>query len=462
MSQPGRRSARRSRSINPTAVIGLVLVVLTVGVLLVAQPHEPESRATPPEESVLTTSSVGCPAGLPGHDEVLVASGAQEKVVGDVDLSAGKEKRRMTVATGRVASDPGHPDPVTVTGTGGLAPALVAARLGDGPPAAVDCPSPRPESWFTGMGAGTNHDSVLELVNPDDGPAVADVAVYAQGGKVDVPELRGVTVSGHDSVRIDLAEAMPRRGELALQVVVSRGRLAASVLDRIPELGARQLSEDWLAPQSEPSTKSLLLGLAPGRGSDTLAIANPGADEARVTVKIVTPDSAFAPEGLKELRVPPGDVRTTTLTDVVRRAVDQGAIGLQVTSTAPVSSSLRSVLDDDLSHPAPVAPIQAPSTLLLPPGKASVLLADAGGVGVATVESWTADGKQLKTQKVEVKPGQGAVVDLPSGAALVRVTPTRTTVHAATLVTSPSGAAVVGFHDPLTQALIPDVRPGLP
>ena len=349
-----------------------------------------------------------------------------------------------------------------VTGTGKLAPALLAARFGDNAPAALDCREPNPETWFTGLGAGARHDSVSSWSTPTQGPAVADVTVYARGGAIDVPQLRGVTVSGRDSVRLDLAEVMPRRSELALQVVVSRGRLSASLLDRIPSLGAQPLTEDWLAGQPEPTTSSLLLGLAPGPGTDLLAVANPGEDEARVTVRIVTPDSAFVPEGFEELRVPPGHVRTRALTDVVRRAVADGAIGIEVSSTVPVTSSLRTVTAGDLSHAAPVLPVGEPATLLVPPGTGSVLLADAGGVGVATVAAWTAEGRALEEEKVELKPGQGAVVDLPRGAALVRVTPERTTVHAAALVTSPSGAATLGFREPVTDALIPGVRPGLP
>ena len=117
----------------------------------------------------------------------------------------------------------------------------------------------------------------------------------------------------------------------------------------------------------------------------------------------------------------------------------------------------------DLSHAVPVLPSAEPTTVLVPSGTASVLLGDAEGVGTATVEAWTADGEALEEQKVELKPGQGAVVDLPRGAALVRVTPRRTSVHAAALVTGPAaGAAVVGFRELVTEALIPDVRPGLP
>ena len=42
-------------------------------------------------------------------------------------------------------------------------------------------------------------------------------------------------------------------------------------------------------------------------------MSNPGEDEARASVKILTADAAFAPEGLDEIRVPPGTVQTLDL-----------------------------------------------------------------------------------------------------------------------------------------------------
>ncbi len=461
MSDSGRRSAAARRGLNPTVIIGVVLVVLTGGALLLVQPQVQTDRRVAPTTSPLTTASVGCPSALPGGEAVAVAT-ARDSVDGEVSVSSRRDEQSLPVSSGSVGTVD-QKRAVAVTGTGDLAPGLLAARFGGDALAAVDCPAPSPETWFTGVGAGARHDSVLELVNPDEGPAVADVTVYGRGGQIDVPELRGVTVRGHDSLRLQLGEVMPRRSELALRVVVSRGRLSASLLDQIPELGARSLTQDWLPGQPAPTTSALLLGLPPGEGSDVLAVANPGDSEARVTVRVLTTDSAFAPEGIEEIRVPPGSVRTVTLTSVVRPAVEDGAIGILVNADAPVTSTVRSVVGDDLSHAVPVLPSDQPTTVLVPAGSGSVLLGDAEAVGTATVEAWTADGDALEQQKVELKPGQGAIVDLPPDAALVRVTPDRTSVHAAAMITGPrAGAAVVGFRELVTEALVPDVRPGLP
>lgn len=461
MSDSGRRSVAARRGLNSTVLVGIVLVVLTVGVLLLVQPQTQSDRTVAPTTTTLTTASVGCPSALPGGDAVAVGT-ARDSVEGEVSVSSGGDEQTLSISSNVVGSVDQR-RAVTVTGSGDLAPGLLAARFGGDNLAAVDCPSPTPETWFTGVGAGARHDSVLELVNPDQGPAVADVTVYGRGGPIDVPELLGVTVRGHDSLRLQLGQVMPRRSELALRVVVSRGRLSPSLLDQIPKLGARPLTEDWLPGQPAPTTSAVLLGLPAGEGTDVLAVANPGDSEARVNVRILTTDSAFAPEGIDEIRVPPGSVRTVTLTSAVRQAVKDGAIGIVVTADAPVTSTVRSVIGDDLSHAVPVLPSDQSTTALVPAGTASVLLGDAEAVGIATVEAWTADGDALEEQRVELKPGQGAVVDLPRDAVLVRVTPRRTSVHAAAMVTAPrKGAAVVGFRELVTEALIPDVRPGLP
>jgi hypothetical protein len=128
-----------------------------------------------------------------------------------------------------------------------------------------------------------------------------------------------------------------------------------------------------------------------------------------------------------------------------------------------VTATLRSVVDGDLSHAVAVLPSAEPMTALVPNGTGSVVLADADQVGTVTVTSFAGNGRQVGEETVEVRPGTGGSVDLPENAALVRVAPQRTAVHAAALVTDrQDGAAVVPFRELVTTALVPDVRPGLP
>jgi Family of unknown function (DUF5719) len=458
--QPGRRTASGGRGgLSSTAVLGLLLPALTVGMLLLVQPHEPVDSPRPPEPTTLKSAAVACPSASDGAATAYVATG-QPDVRGEVSVTAGGDESSVPVRSGRVTRMPGT-GPVVAEGEGDLAPGLIGARFGDRRLAAVECPQPTPDTWFTGVGAGTRHNSVLELTNPDAGPAVADVTVLAGAGEVTASDLRGVTVPGNESVRLDLSNAVPRRAELALRVVVSRGRLAPTVLDELPNLGSRALTQDWLPPQPAPARRTVLLGLPAGDGTHGLAVSNPGEDEARASVKILTADAAFAPEGLDQVRVPPGTVQTLDLSRQVRNAVQDGAIGVEVTSTAPVTAGIRSYVNEDISLAAPVVRGGTPMSLVVPPGRASVLLADAAEVGVVTISAWNDAGKELKEKRIEVKPGTGGEVDVPAGAALVRVTPRRTSVHAALQATG-DGATVVPFHELVTDALIPDVQPGLP
>ena len=99
-------------------------------------------------------------------------------------------------------------DPVVIVGAGRRRrPACSRPASARRALAALDCPRPRRETWFTGVGGGAEHTSVIELVNPDDGPAVADITVLGRAGPLDAADLRGrqraraTTASGSTSPR---------------------------------------------------------------------------------------------------------------------------------------------------------------------------------------------------------------------------------------------------------------------
>ena len=219
---------------------------------------------------------------------------------------------------------------VVVDGRGPLAPGLVAARIDETGAAATSCAAPQPDYWFTGVGSASIHSSELELVNPDAGGAIADIEIYGDSGLLPVDAVRGVTVPGGTATTIDLAETAPDRSELTVHVTVTRGRLGASMVNRIADDGSYA---DWLPPQAEPASSTVLLGLAAGRGERQLVVANPSDDQARVQVKVIGSDSTFAALGLDELSIPPQSVSVTDVSDVVGDAVAKEESGLLVTST---------------------------------------------------------------------------------------------------------------------------------
>ncbi|MCW2845538.1 MAG: hypothetical protein JWN22_3454 [Nocardioides sp.] len=456
---PGSRSSRRTSAINTMTVLAVALPVLTGGALLLVHQEQPAQPGQAPTRTALTSASIICPSPLPGATAALLTT-AQEKVSGRVSVASGEDARVTRLTSGEVTSVDGGDGPLTVTGKDGLAPGLVGARTGTRRLAAVSCPATSPDRWFTAVGAGARHSSVLELVNPDAGQAVADVTLYASTGPVDAPRLRGVSVPGRSSVRLDLAQVVPRRGELALHVVTSRGRLASTVLDSYDELGAGPSSEDWLASQPAPATRNLLMGSAAGEGKRTLVLANPGVDEVRASVKVITEQSVFAPAGVEEIRVAPGSVRRLVLSGSLLEAVS-GALGLEVTSTGPVGATLRSFTDGDLSHAVSGTPFSADASVIVPEGRKQVVLAGAQSVGAVTVVGWSASGRQLVSTRAELRPGRGTVVRLPDRAVLVRVVPDGTPVTGAVVV-SGNGTAVVPLRELVRNGLIPEMHPGLP
>ncbi|PVG83095.1 hypothetical protein DDE18_07135 [Nocardioides gansuensis] len=450
---PGRRALVATRR-RPAAldVLAVLIPLVTVGALALVRPAaEPvEHRASEPTQLHRTT--LVCPAALPGADDVSVAS--LESATGELTTRGEEESIRLT--DGVAVTD--RRDAVAMTAEGQLAPGLAAWRHGAG--SATACPRPAAEVWFTGVGAAPEHSSVLELVNPDGGPAVADVTVLGPTGEMTVASLRGVTVAGGRTERFDLARLVPTRDELALRVRVPRGRLGVHVVDVVDELGLGARSQDWLPAQAEPLTTSHLLGLGSSPGGRVLSVANPGDSEARVQIDLLTRASAFAPAGVEELRVPPGSVVTTDLGRLLSSRVAQGALGLRLTATQPVTSSLRTLAAGDLSHAVPGEPLEGRAGAVLPPGPKRLLLSGAEGAGTVTWLALDERGREVAQETVRVSEGTSQRIALPPPAAVLDVRVEDTTLLAA-LEMGPPGLAVVPLAPlPLTGE-VPDVRPAL-
>lgn len=458
---PGRRSARHPHVVfDTTTVLAVLVPVLTLVAVLLVRPEEAAVVDRGPTRTALTHASIVCPSALPGAPAAYLAT-TEKGVRGTVRVTTGDRVAQQRLSFGTVTRVEGGTGPLTVTGEGELAPGLVGARFGSRQLAAVNCPAPSADQWFTGVGAGARRNSIVELVNPDAGPAVADVTVHGPGGVADVPRLRGVAVPGRSSVRLDLGSIVPRRGILALHVVTQRGRLATSVVASYDDLSAAPPSAEWLPGQPQPGTHHVLMGLAAGSGSRTLVVANDGADEVRATVRFISAESVFAPRGVEELRVPPGGVQRVELGTALEAALRRGTIGVDLTSSGPVAASLLSFVDGDLSHAVAGRPVTTGATALVPEGRKQVVLGGVDAVGAVTVESRSADGKVLARTRAALRPGRGASVRVPDGAVLVSVLPERASVTGSVLV-SGTGAAVVPLTPLVRSGLVPDVRPGLP
>ncbi|MCW2796369.1 DUF5719 family protein [Nocardioides sp.] len=458
-SAPGRRTAQGRRfAVNLTTVLAVVVPLLTVGALALVHTEQPTPTRHGPVKTALTSSVLVCPTAREGGRTVY-ATTAQKKASGRVSIDAGATPDRVSLRPGKVSTYESGPGAALIRGAGDLAPGLVAARFTTKPVAAGECSAPVPDQWFTGIGTGARHRSVLELTNPDKGRAIVDVTMYGRLGVVDVPQLRGLSVSGLDTVQVDLAKVIPRRDELAIHVTSTRGRVGASVLDTFDVLGAGGSAADQLLPQTAPSTSNVLMGVPTGAGRQTLALVNSGADEVRAKIRLVTSESVFAPQGFKEVRLAPESVKQVPITAVLADA--KGVLGVVVDSSGPVAATLRSFVGGDLSHAVAGAPVSSATTLVVPEGEKSLVLSGARRVGVVTVVARSLNGKLLGSTRTEVNPGRGVLVKVPKGAVLLTVTPERTPIIGAVLVQG-QGATVVPLRQLVRSGLIPDIRPGTP
>ena len=456
---PNQHAVGRHGAVAPSRtslVLAVVIPLVTYGALTATSGEPaPLPGPVPPKDAALTSQQVVCPPPITGG----AVSVSNVRVSGEMQLRMGEEQSTVTVEqdkTTRVDAD----SSVVVDGRGPLAPGLLAARVDERGAAATSCAAPQPDYWFTGVGSASIHSSELELVNPDAGGAIADVEIYGANGVLPVDAVRGVTVPGGTTTAIDLAETAPDRSELAVHVSVIRGRLGASIVNRIAGDGSYA---DWLPPQAEPSSSTVLLGLAAGRGEHQLVVANPSDDQARVQIKVIGLESTFAVLGLDELSIPPQSVSVTDVGDVVGDAVaKEKAGGLQVTSTVPVTSGLRSVVGapaEDLSHAVAATPVHE-AALLLPKGRATLVLAAPTESGSVTVTAYDAGGKHLKTERVAVKRLTCAVLGLPGQTSLVDVRAERTPLPGAVRVVTDGGVVTLPLQELVLTGLVPAVSAG--
>ncbi|RYB91480.1 hypothetical protein EUA06_09150 [Nocardioides glacieisoli] len=451
----GRRRVAEAagRRPSPLTVLALAIPLLTVAALALVRPAESPPTSYAPTSAALDRATAVCPARLPGADDLRLGSTGLGS--GDLALRVGRDDDTTTIDGG--IGSVTEREPVVANGSGDLATGLVVTRSGAG--SAVGCDRPVPEQWFTGVGASAEHSSTLTLVNPDKGPAVADVTVWDGSALVDVPALRGVRVPGGGTASFDLGEVVPSRDALALRVQVSRGRLASSVVDQVDPVGRDRPVREWLPSQAAPATTSYVAGVGTPAADRTLTLANPGDSEVRVTLELVSEESEFAPSGLEEIALAPASVSEVDLSGVLRGRKAEGVQAIRVEATGPVTASLRSRISDDLAISTAGPVITEEAAVALPAGAKRLVVVGATAPGVLTLQAWDEDGEAVVSERrVELDPSTAARVRLPDDAvlALVRLDRTEGVVS---LEVSDRGLSVLPLAPLATTSEVADVRP---
>ncbi|WP_141012741.1 DUF5719 family protein [Nocardioides sambongensis] len=399
-----------------------------------------------------------------GRATDVVALRAPGSAGGDVAVRTGD--RRLTDAGTRSVGDtpvtiPDSAGSVVLDATGESAPGLVAGRREA--LAAPTCRALSYDEWYLGLGASARNASVITLVNPDDTPAVVDITLTGPNGPVEEDALRDVPVRAGGTVRLDLAEIAPRRSEVAAHVAVTRGRVSASVAHQWDPLGAGRVTVESLPAQAAPATEGLLLGVDPDAEQGWLHLANPGDDEARVSVRVLTEEAVFAPSSAEDVVVPPLSSLRVPLRSLVDAEAADGMLGLVVESSSPVVSSAHGLVDDDLVAVGAAELLTDPSAVVVPEGEARLYLGGATGTGVVRVTAFDSDGEELlDDERVEIAADRAAVLDLPDGTAALTLA-TRNAEVAATVrvdtAGSTPGATYVPVQPTVLESEVPVVLP---
>lgn len=464
----GRRAAVvRRRRVDILVALAIVLpTVVALAIGAIGDEQSPVAGPQPPTTAELTSATVVCPGGTRPASATRVGR-APGVAGGELAVLAAPPDGAETVAGAPVSVEagstvvvPGSAGPVVLDGRGAAAPGITAGR--DDPLAVPECRTPAYDEWLVGLGATARYATTLELVNPDDGEAVVDVALYDADGPVEEPALRGIQVPAHGVQRVDLAASAPRREMTAAHVNVTRGRVSVTARTTRDQLGRGRVTTDFLPTQAAPDTDNLILGVPAGARGATLSVANPGDDEVRARVRLVTADATFTPTGAPEVSVPPHALREVDLGDLLAGAGGAGVVGLVVESAEPLVASVQLVSRGDLVLLAPAIEVREPTATVVPPGEKTLLLGHAIRTGVVHVASYGADGSVLREDQVEVAPDRAASLALPPEAVLVSIEPRNTRI--AGVVSLPAtgaerGLATLRMRPAETHARIPAVSP---
>jgi hypothetical protein len=415
-----------------------MVVALTAAVLTLAgtTPRGIGARVETFHRTVLEQRQFSCPGGIPGtvaaHGNVADGIGAPTSVAGTAQTFEDDKSVALESFAGQ------------------------ESRTKDWL-AWLPCPEPRARWWFVGAGAATvTHDTVLTLSNPRANQAVLDIDVYGTNGPVDSPGLHGITVPAGGAKVVDLAQVAPAVGELAVNVVASRGLVAISAADRFAPGVVGKAVQEWLPGQSLPGTTVTLAGLPPKPDHATLVVVNPRKVEAIVSLEVIGATGTFAPEDHPTMTVPPESVMTTSITSVF----DGDPLAIRVSSAQPVTAAVRTVSGGDVAFATGVQPIRDTTALAVPAGKGQLVLSSVGRQTSVEVTAFNGAGKALLGRTVQVPQASSVATPLPAGTRFVRLVAPSTDAVAGFTVSDAAGVASAGVVPAIRSVLLPVVRPG--
>lgn len=447
-------------------VAAAALAALVLGAELVPAPTVPQELSVADNSQV----SVICP-GFSASSTVVTtaaASGEGPVLTTPVDQPDQVDSGDSVVVSTSLSS------PVRISGPRqeSLAAAVVAVAS-SGPNrglAAVGCTEPSTDQWIVGAELSESQEADLLLVNTDSTPAVVDVAVVGEQGRLNVPGSRGIVVAAHDSVWVALSSLVSTEGAVSVQVETSAGRVAASLRQRSWS-GEEVLGVDWVPLAVAPAATAVIPFVPAEAGTVDLIVTNPGERFARVQVEFLGSSGPLGLAGAEAIDVPAGSTRS--LSGLVLAGMPAG---VRLTSEQPVTAAVRATSADgaagDTFYVGVAAPLGGAGRWVVPAGRArqaQLVLVNPGAEEVTTeVESRTDLAATSTTETVTVPASGSATVDLPKAVAVVidlqdSAAPLMASVVVSGKVGSLDGLAVVGLSSQERASAVPALirDPGL-
>jgi hypothetical protein len=254
--------------------------------------------------------------------------------------------------------------PIEAYGEGSLAPGLIADQWGRDPGgagrslASTACAPAASEFWFVGGGAIAGRQTRIVLVNPDETSAIADVIIRGPDGIIDAPAGRGLVIKGEDRLVVRLDVLAPGVTATAVQVLARTGRIGASVDDE-QRSGLTNIGSDWIPHAAAPATRVFVPGIINGDGARVLSIAAPGADDAIVTIRVITAEGSYVPVERGRVEVPADSVVAIDIAPILNRE----PATLELTSDVPIVAGMRQFFGSETSFSAGSQPHVAPAAV---------------------------------------------------------------------------------------------------
>ncbi|MUN36592.1 hypothetical protein GNZ18_08280 [Actinomadura sp. NEAU-AAG5] len=440
-----------------TAALVLVAVAALYGAAALSRPSAGGADAGGVRAPITSAVAV-CPGHEGGRLSVQSAKGGPSG--GRIDTSptrGGAPLASLTAAGQSWTKDTGDgEDSYTVRASGGIAAGLEAEQTthwGGGPDrglAGTRCATPGTDLWFLGPGPADADALDLYLTNVDSQPASVDLRALSEAGPLDTTDGRATSIAPYTTAVVPiggspegLGDIVKTAHDLALHVHTTGGRVAASLRARIGE----KKGIEWVPPSPAPSAAQVVPGVPGGSGERRLVVAVPGDADARVRVRVVTPDGEFTPRGQDVVEAPAGTVTPVDLGLSGRPAA------VRVVADRPVIAGFAATRGGDVGYGAATAPLGTPDgpdrlttgvvadnrfdsvlTLTAPSGASSVQVTTVGGQGPGpSREIGVPAGRTVETTLAPPPGGDGGF------GALITIKPGSAPVYAARMMSTGKG-----------------------